>query len=371
MQLKATLRLALAPLLMLSSFAYAEWGLNMTQGVTEVSRNIYDLHMLIFYICVAIGIGVFGVMFYSIYAHRKSKGFKPAKFHDSLTVEIIWTIIPFFILGGMAIPATTTLIDMYDTSEAHMDIKITGYQWKWQYEYLEEDISFFSNLRTAQEEINNELPKGEHYLLEVDEPIVIPVGKKIRFLITSADVIHSWWVPALAVKKDAIPGFINESWAIAEETGIYRGQCAELCGKDHGFMPIVVRVVEQDEYDAWIAEKQVIAAREKELFGKEWSQQELMAKGEQVYQSSCAGCHQADGSGLPPTFPALKGSPVATGPIEDHIAIVLGGKNMMPSFGPQLNEVDIAAVVTYERNAWGNNMGDMATPRQVADIKGQ
>ncbi|WLQ13016.1 cytochrome c oxidase subunit II [Hahella aquimaris] len=360
-----------SPVPFVSASASAAWELNMTPGVSEVSQSVYSLHMTIFWICVIIGIVVFGVMFWSIFNHRKSKGAKPAQFHESTTVEIIWTVIPFLILIGMAIPATGTLVKMYDASEADMDIKITGYQWKWRYEYLNQDVNFFSNLATSQDQIYNRDDKGEHYLLEVDEPLVLPINKKIRFLVTSADVIHSWWVPSLAVKRDAIPGYVREAWTIINEPGIYRGQCAELCGKDHGFMPVVVKAVPEEEYQEWLLAKQELARQEYELKNKEWTMEELVARGEKTYASSCAVCHQANGAGLPPTFPSLIGSSVVKGPIEKHAEIVLHGVpgTAMQAFGAQLSEVDIAAIVTYERNAWGNNMGDMITPQQVAELK--
>ncbi len=361
------------PCLTAPTSVLADWEVNMTPGVTDVSQAVFDLHMIIFWICVVIGVVVFGVMFYSIFAHRKSKGAVPAQFHESTTVEVIWTIIPFAILIGMAIPATGTLIKMYDTSDADIEILITGYQWKWKYEYLNEKVSFFSNMSTTQEQIYNFDEKGEHYLLEVDEPVVIPVGKKVKFLVTAADVIHSWWVPALAVKRDAIPGTVNESWTRVNEPGIYRGQCAELCGKDHAFMPVVVKAVSENEYQEWVLAKQELARQEFELNNKEWTMEELMARGEQVYQRACVACHQANGLGLPPAFPALKDSPVALGPMEGHIDMILNGVKgtSMQAFADQLSEVDIAAVTTYERNAWGNNVGDMATPKMVAERKGQ
>jgi len=370
MLLKRHLAMA-TPCLILSANALADWEVNMTQGVTDLSESIFDLHMTIFWICVIIGVVVFGVMFWSIFAHRKSKGVKPAQFHESTTIEVVWTIIPFFILIGMAIPATGTLVKMYDASEPDVDILITGYQWKWKYEYLNEEISFFSNLSTRQEEIYNLEEKGENYLLEVDEPALIPVDKKVRFLVTAADVIHSWWVPALAVKRDAIPGMVNESWATANEVGTYRGQCAELCGKDHGFMPIVVKAVPEEEYQEWVVAKQEFARKEFELNNKEWTMAELMERGEGIYLKNCASCHQANGLGLPPAFPALKDSPVALGDITTHIDMIVNGVKgtAMQAFGEQLSEVDIAAVTTYERNAWGNNVGDMATPKMVADHK--
>ncbi|MCJ8170580.1 cytochrome c oxidase subunit II [Atopomonas sediminilitoris] len=349
----------------------AEWAVNMRPGVTDISQSVFDLHMIIFWICVAIGVVVFGVMFWSMLIHRRSSGQQPAHFHESTSVEVLWTVLPLVILLAMAVPATKTLIEIYDTSEADLDIQITGYQWKWQYKYLGEDVAFFSNLSTPSTQIHNQDDKGEHYLLEVDEPLVIPAGKKVRFLITAADVIHAWWVPDLAVKKDAIPGFINESWTKVDKPGIYRGQCAELCGKDHGFMPIVVDVKTPEDYAAWLAEKKAAAAAQRELTSKNWTLDELMARGEKAYQSNCAACHQASGEGMPPVFPALKGSAIATGPIDGHLDIVFNGKpgTAMAAYGKQLSEVDIAAIITYERNAWGNALGDMLTPQDVVKYK--
>ena len=351
--------------------AQAEWAVNMLPGATEVSRSVFDLHMIIFWICVVIGVVVFGVMFWSMLIHRRSTGQKPAHFHESTTVEILWTVVPFVILVVMAVPATKTLIEIYDTSESELDIQITGYQWKWHYKYLGQDVEFFSNLATPAAQIHNQADKGEHYLLEVDEPLVVPVGTKVRFLITAADVIHSWWVPALAVKKDAIPGFVNESWTRIEEPGIYRGQCTELCGKDHGFMPVVVEAKSKEDFAKWLAVRKEEAAKLKELTTKEWTLQELVERGDKVYHTACASCHQAEGQGLPPMFPALKGSKIATGPKQGHLDIVFHGKpgTAMAAFGKQLSEVDIAAVITYERNAWGNAMNDMVTPKEVLALK--
>ncbi len=351
--------------------AHAGWTVNMAPGATEVSRSVFDLHMTIFWICVVIGVVVFGAMFWSMLVHRRSTGHQPAHFHESTTVEILWTVVPLVILVLMAIPATKTLIEIYDSSESELDIQITGYQWKWHYKYLGQDVEFFSNLTTPQDQINNRAVKGEHYLLEVDEPLVVPVGTKVRFLITAADVIHSWWVPALAVKKDAIPGFINESWTRIDEPGIYRGQCTELCGKDHGFMPVVVEAKSKEDFAVWLTERKQLAAAEKELTSKEWSMDELMVRGEKAYNTSCGACHQPTGEGLPPMFPALKGSAIATGPAADHMNIVVNGKpgTSMAAFGKQLSEVDIAAIITYERNAWGNKVGDMVTPQDVLAFK--
>lgn len=353
-----------------SGAASAEYGLNFPPPVTEVARDIYDLHMLIYYICVAIFVAVFGVMFYSIFAHRKSKGAKPAHFHESTTVEVVWTAIPFLILVAMAIPSTATLLKMDDTSAADLTVKITGYQWKWKYEYMDHDVGFFSNLATPRDQIDNYdgkgAEKGENYLLEVDEPMVLPVGKKVRFLITANDVLHAWWVPQLAIKKDAIPGFVNEMWTRIEEPGTYRGQCAELCGKDHGFMPVVVQAVSEDEFNAWVSKKKSEMVASAADAGKTWTKDELMARGEKVY-AQCVACHGATGAGVPGVFPALAGSKIATGPLDAHIAIVLNGKpgTAMQAFGGQMNDADLAAVITYERNAFGNNTGDVVQPAQI------
>ena len=307
------------------SQAQAAWTVNMAPGATEVSRTVFDLHMTIFWICVVIGVIVFGAMFWSMIIHRRSTGQEPAHFHESTTVEILWTVVPFVILVLMAIPATKTLIDIYDSSESELDIQVTGYQWKWNYKYLGQDVEFFSNLATPAEQIHNKAEKDEHYLLEVDEPLVIPVGTKVRFLITAADVIHSWWVPALAVKRDAIPGFVNEAWTRIDKPGIYRGQCAELCGKDHGFMPIVVEAKSKEDFAKWLAGRRR-RSPSSELTDKEWTLEELSARGDKVYHTTCAACHQPEGQGMPPMFPALKGSKIATGPKEDHLNIVFHGK---------------------------------------------
>ncbi|XOV86228.1 MAG: cytochrome c oxidase subunit II [Pseudomonadota bacterium] len=364
--------------LLYSGAAAADWSaVNMRQGVTEISRQVYELHMIIFGVCVVIGIIVFGVMIVSMLMHRKSLGVQPATFHDNTRLEILWTVIPIIILLVMAVPATTTLNAMYDAGDADIDIEVRGYQWKWQYTYLNDDpakeVKFMSALLTPQEEIYNQAAKREQYLLDVDNPLVIPINKRVRFLVTSQDVIHAFWVPDFAVKRDAIPGFVHEAWTVVDKPGIYRGQCAELCGKDHGFMPIVVRAVEQDEYDAWIEEKRAEAAAVFEIVGKEWSMDELMVKGEEVYLRNCATCHQANGQGIPPAFPSLVGQGIAVGPIADHINIILNGKagTAMQAFKSQLNAAEIAAVTTYERNAWGNNVGDMVQPREINAMMGQ
>ncbi len=359
-----------AALLLGAGNSFAEYPLNLTPGVTEISQKVYDLHMLIFWICVVVCLGVFAVLIYSIFTHRKSKGAVPATFHESTTVEIIWTTVPFLILVGMAVPATTTLLALEDTRDPDMSIQITGYQWKWKYDYLDEDISFFSVLTTPREQIEGTAEKSENYLLEVDNPIVVPINKKIRFLITSNDVIHSWWVPALGWKQDAVPGFINDAWTELSEPGTYRGKCAELCGKDHGFMPIVLVAKTEEDYQAWVADQKGAAAAEAASATKTWTMDELMAKGESVYQTNCLACHQAGGEGIPAAgFPAIKGSAIATGPVAGHLDIVMNGGKVNPAmaaFGQQLSDVDLAAVITYERNAFGNDTGDMVQPADVA-----
>jgi len=360
-------------LFLASTLAVADYGLNFQKPVSAIGHELYGLHMLILWICVAIGVVVFGVMLYSIVVHRKDRGHKAAKWHESTTVEIIWTAIPFLILVSMAIPATATLLKMEDTrGGADLTIKITGYQWKWQYEYPDQNVSFFSSLATPRDQIDQYKKKiatkdmAKDYLLNVDNPISIPVGKKVRFIITANDVIHAWWVPALGVKKDAIPGFINETWTRVEEPGTYRGQCAELCGKDHGFMPIVVNAVSEDEFNKWVSSKKAEMVASAADAGKTWSKDELMKRGEKVY-AQCAACHGATGAGVPGVFPALKGSKIATGPVDGHIHIVMKGKpgTAMQAYAAQLGDADIAAVITYERNAFGNSTGDVVQPSQI------
>lgn len=374
-------KLALSPAMLLAALstpAFAEeaqrWQTNLSPGVTELGHKVYDLHMLIFWICVIVGVGVFAFMFGSLIVYRKSKGHKPATFHEHTGVELAWTIIPTIILILMSIPASKTLIELYDTDDADLDVLITGYQWKWKYEYLLEEgesVTFFSNLRTPRDEIDNVEVKNEHYLLEVDNPLYLPVNKKTRFLITANDVIHSWWVPHLSVKKDAIPGFINESWTKPTKVGTYRGQCAELCGKDHGFMPIVVNVVEQEEFDAWVAEKQKAAAELAELINQEMTMDELLAKGKDVYDGKCAACHGTNGEGG--VGKPIASSPVATGELSHHLDIAVNGVpgTAMQAFGQQINDIEMAAVITYQRNAFGNNMGDKVQPVDVYNFKNQ
>lgn len=352
--------------------------LNLTKGVTEISEQVYGLHMLMFWICVAIGAAVFLVMFYSILRHRKSLGVKPATFHESVKVEIAWTVVPLVILIVMAIPAAKTLIAMEDPSEAQVTVLVTGSQWKWHYKYMDRDVEFYSLLATRQTQIYNKLPKGENYLIEVDRPLVIPTGQKVRFLITSDDVIHSWWVPDFAVKKDANPGFINEAWTRVDKPGVYRGQCAELCGKDHGFMPVVVIAKSPAEYNVWLDGQEAIARKAKEeeqkLLAMNMTMGELMAEGEKVYATHCAACHMPNGEGLPGVFPAMKGSELIMNDMKGHIDIVVNGKagTAMQAFGKQLSLKQLAAVVTYERNAWGNDTGDLVQAKDVnALMQGQ
>ena len=347
-----------------TALAAREW--NLQAPVTPIARQMYDLHTFIFWICVVIFVAVFGVMFYSIFKHRKSVGHEAHQFHENTTVEIVWTVIPFLILLFMAFPATKTILAMKDTTAPDMTVKITGYQWKWNYDYLQEGFGFYSNLATPLAQIENRAPKGEHYLLEVDNPMVVPVDTKVRVLITAGDVLHAWWVPAFGVKQDAIPGFVRDSWFKAEKTGIYRGQCAELCGKEHGFMPIVVEVKSKDDYAKWVAEqkKKVAAAADDPHRG--WDVKDLVAAGEKVFAGNCAACHQANGKGVPGAFPALDGSKVVNGPKADQIALVLNGKagTAMVAW-KQLSDADLAAVITYTRNSWGNKTGEAVQPAEV------
>ncbi|WP_449192666.1 cytochrome c oxidase subunit II [Thauera sp.] len=343
---------------------------NMTRGVTEISQRVYGLHMTIFYICVVIAIIVFGLMFWSIVRHRKSAGAVPAQFHGSMKIELLWTAIPVVILVVMAIPATQALIAMEDASESDLTVLVTGSQWKWHYKYLDYPIEYFSVLATPRAQISNEAEKDALYLLEVDKPLVIPTGKKVRFLLTADDVIHSWWVPDFAIKKDAIPGFINETWTRVDKPGLYYGKCAELCGRDHGFMPVAVEVKSEADFEAWAAEQVALqeAARTADAAATPMSMDELMTLGEKVYGTACAVCHQASGEGLPGVFPGLKGSAMVTADIPGHIRIVLFGKagTAMQAFARQLSTSELAAVITYERNAWGNDTGDMVQPADVA-----
>jgi cytochrome c oxidase subunit II len=363
------------PGLVISAPAFADYALTFQRPVTPIAHRILELHNLILLICFVIFVIVFGIMFYSVAMHRKSRGFKAARFHENLRLEIAWTVVPFVILIGMAIPSAATLLRMGDTSHADMTVKITGHQWRWEYEYPEQEITFLSSLATPQDQIDNKQPKDPNYLLEVDNPLVLPVGRKIRFQVTSADVIHSWWVPSLGVKRDAIPGFVNESWALIEEPGVYRGQCAELCGKGHGFMPIVVRAVTQEDFDKWVADQKSKSAALQVAATKTLGLDELMAYGHKTFSTICAACHGQGGQGVPGVFPALMGSSVLTGPLDQHLKTILHGRHtgkypsQMPAFGAQLSDLDIAAVATFERNTFGRKNGELVQASQVKALR--
>jgi len=347
--------------------------LNLHEGVTSIARDAVWLHWMMLSICMVIFVGVFGVMFYSIWAHRKSRGAKAATFHEHLGVEVAWTVIPFIIVIAMALPATRTVVAMKDTSSPDLTVKVTGYQWKWGYEYIDgaaNGVKFLSTLSTPRAQIENREEKGEFYLMEVDKPLVVPVDKKVRIVLTAADVIHSWMVPEFGVKQDAIPGFLRDTWFRAEKTGFFRGQCAELCGKDHAFMPIVVEVKSQADYDAWAEEQKKLMSANADDPTKEWTKEELVARGEQVYGANCVACHQATGKGLPGAFPALDGDKTVLGPKIEQIKTVLNGRpgTAMAAFGGQLNDVEIAAAITYTRNAWGNAGKGQDPVVQPADV---
>ena len=367
----AQIALSALPAMPAASAWAAESSINLQTPVTQIATEIYDMHTLMLVICLVIFLAVFGVMFWSVFHHRKDKGAKAAHFHENTTVEIVWTVVPVLILLGMAYPATKTVIAMKDTSKPDLTIKATGYQWKWGYDYIKgegEGIQFVSNLSTPREQISGDADKGDHYLLEVDKPLVVPVGKKVRMLLTADDVIHAWWVPAFGVKQDAIPGFIRDTWFRAEKEGVYRGNCAELCGKDHGFMPIEVHVVSAENYTAWVTDQQVDVKAAAADETREWTLEELVAKGEEVYQANCAACHQGSGQGMPPAFPALEGSAVVLGPADAQLDVVMHGREgtAMAAFDKQLSDADLAAVITYTRNAWSNKTGDAIQPAQIA-----
>lgn len=348
--------------------------INLQAPVTKIAEDIYSLHNLMLGICLTIFVIVFGVMFYSIIAHRKSVGHKAATFHESTSVEIAWTVVPFIIVILMALPATKTVVAMKDTSSPDLTIKVTGMQWKWGYDYLKgegEGISFLSTLATPRTQIGapGVLPteaRTDNYLLEVDNPVVVPVNKKVRLITTANDVIHSWTIPAFGVKQDAIPGYVRDTWFKAEKTGIYRGQCVELCGKEHAFMPIVVNVVTEEEYKNWVAVKKKEMAAKADDPAKVWTLDELKQRGEKVYAANCVACHQATGKGIPGAFPALEGSAVVTGPKAAQIGILLNGKNAMPAWKSTLSDTEIAAVITYTRNSWSNKAAEnLVQPAEV------
>ena len=343
--------------------------LNFQTPVTAIAADIYVLHNWMIGICLVIFLAVFGVMFYSILKHRKSLGHKSASFHESTTVEIAWTVVPFVIVVLMALPATKTVVAMKDTSNADITIKATGMQWKWGYDYLKgegEGVAFLSALSTPRDQIHGVAAKGDNYLLEVDHPLVVPVNKKIRIVTTANDVIHAWGVPALGVKQDAIPGFVRDTWFKAEKVGTYRGNCYELCGKEHAFMPIVVNVVSEEDYAKWVADQKKAMAANADDPSKTWTVAELSARGEKVYAANCAACHQANGKGVPGAFPALDGSQMVNGPQDGQIAILLNGKNAMPPWKGSLSDTEIAAVITYTRNNWSNKADDnIVQPAEV------
>lgn len=347
--------------------------LNMTRGVTDISNSVYSMHMYAFYVCTVIGAIVFTAMLWSVIRHRKSRGVKPATFHDNVKVEIAWTTIPFLILIILAIPATILLIEMENTDDSDLTVLVSGSQWRWDYEYFDYDVSFRSNMATMREQVYGNLEKGQNYLVEVDRPLVLPTNRKVRFLITSEDVIHSWWVPEFAIKKDANPGYINEAWTRINEPGIYRGQCAELCGRDHAFMPIVVIALEPDEFETWAMNEETRLAEERaeeeRLLDMQMSMDELMSLGENVYTTECASCHQPNGRGVPGVFPALAGEGMSVDPdmLDAHLDVVINGASgtAMQAFQGRLSMRELAAVITYERNAWGNDTGDEI---QAADI---
>jgi cytochrome c oxidase subunit 2 len=338
---------------------------------SQLARDIDNLHQYVMWLIIVIFVAVFGFMFWACYAHRKSKGHPAEQFHENTTVELLWTIIPAVILVVIAWPVTKVVIAQKDTSAPDITVKVTGYQWKWGYDYIKgegEGISFVSMLSTPREQIENKAPKGEHYLLEVDNEMVVPVGKKIRVITTAADVIHSWWVPAFGAKQDAIPGFLRDLWFKPEVTGTFRSQCVELCGKEHGFMPIVVRVVSHEDYTKWVGEQQKARLAQQDDPNKKWDVKELVARGEKVYASNCVACHQAQGQGTPAMkAPALAGNKLATGKEEGPIDTVLNGRpnTAMQPFGKQLSDTEIAAVITYVRNSWGNKASDV----QPAEVK--
>ena len=340
---------------------------------TIVAHQIYDLHAIVLGICILIAVVVFGLMFYAVVRHRRSVGHQAKQFDNNKPAQILWTLIPCLIVVGMAFPATRTVFAMKDTANPDMTIKVTGYQWKWHYDYLGENVSFYSDLSTPRDQIENQAPKGENYLLEVDNPMVVPVGKKVRILVTANDVIHSWWVPAFGVKQDAIPGFVRDSWFKVDTPGVYRGQCVELCGKEHGFMPIVVEALPEEKYRTWLADRQAknkaATAAASAAADKTYTLDELKSEGEKVYGRSCVACHQANGQGVPGAFPPLAHGPITTGPIAGHIDIVVNGSKKNPAMAAwkgQLSDMELAAVITYERNAFGNTMGDMVQPKEIA-----
>lgn len=380
-------------LLSFPKFTFAELAFNLPPPATRVAVEIYDLHNLIMLVCLIIFVVVFGFMFYALYKHRKSVGHKASKFSSNTKLEYAWTIVPLLILMGMAYPTTKTILFMNDTETHDMSIKVTGQQWRWEYDYMDEDVRFTSNLSTPRDQIDNKATKGAHYLLEVDRPMVVPVGKKVRLLLTATDVIHSWWIPEFGVKQDAVPGFINETWFQVDKPGVYRGQCAELCGVGHAFMPIVVEAMEEPEYQAWLTDQKTLVAAAQAASSQTFTMDELKAHGEKVFNTNCAVCHQANGQGMAGIFPPLidgtsfkanaetvkrltdrgfwKDGKIILGPVQNHVDIVIHGiaGSTMPPFGGQLTDMDIAAVVTYERNSWGNQAGEIIQPSEITALR--
>ncbi|MCW5593041.1 MAG: cytochrome c oxidase subunit II [Burkholderiales bacterium] len=382
---KAFRNAALAAALAAGASANAAYDVDILPPASPIAQQIYDLHWAIMWVCIVIFFLVFGAMFYSILKHRKSVGAKAAHFHENTTVEVIWTVIPFLILVGMAYPATKTVLDMKDASNPDLTIKVTAFQWAWEYDYLQDGVKFNSLLATPRSQIEEWERKGEqknpHYLLEVDKPMVVPAGKKVRLLITSNDVIHGWYVPQLGINQYGIPGFVKDTWFKADKPGLYRGQCSQICGKEHGYMPIVVVAKAPEEYAAWVKEQKAnspqaaapaqvavaaAAPAAAEDPNKKWSLDELKAAGEKVYAANCAACHQPTGKGMPPAFPALDGSKVVNGPKAAQLALVLGGKQgtAMASFA-RLSDSELAGVITYTRNSWGNKTGEAIQPAEV------
>lgn len=347
--------------------ALASYDVNIPPPKTIIAHQIYDLHLWILIVCLIIFFAVFGAMFYALLKHRKSVGHEAEQFHENVVVEILWTVIPFVVLVAMAVPATRTVLQMKDASNSDMTIKVTGYQWRWGYEYPQDGIQFYSSLSTPRSQIEGpDKPQGD-YLLEVDNPMVVPVGKKVRLLVTAYDSIHGWYVPQLGVNQYGIPGFIKDAWINVDTPGTYKGQCSQICGKEHGFMPITVVAKTDADYKTWVADQKKKFAAGAEDPGKVWNAAELKAKGVEVFAATCQACHQATGMGIPGSFPALSGSKLVQGPKADSIDIVLHGRpgTAMQPFGKQLSDTEIAAVVTYIRNAWDNKTGDDVQPAEV------
>lgn len=349
------------------------FGLNMHSGVTSGANSVYQLHMLVFWVCAVIGAGVFLVMLWSLVRHRRARGAEAAQFSGNTTLEIVWTIIPVLILAMIAVPATSVLLAINALPTPGLTVDIRGSQWKWHYAYAGQNIAYYSNLGTASRDASRKGATASpasvsYYLREVDNPLVLPVGEHVRLRLTSDDVIHSWWVPALGFKRDAIPGYINEADIVIDKPGIYRGQCTELCGTGHGFMPIVVQAVTKEEFQQWVTQSQQAAAAESSRSTAPWSREAAMEEGRKTFESSCAACHQADGKGIPGAFPALDGSAVVNGPLQAHLTFVIHGSPRNPimrPFGKELSDRQLAGVLTYERNAWGNHTGDLVTPEQA------